>query len=98
MKNIQVIDNAENCLFPVYAATDEEFSQIFPEENDIEFIENFFNRVGESIAIAIMNEIWKRPMDKKIIVGLHGTIYYGLESRKKYFPTNKESEMVALPS
>ena len=31
MKNIQIIDGADNCTFSIFQATDEEFSLIFPE-------------------------------------------------------------------
>jgi hypothetical protein len=39
MKNIQVIDGAENCVYDIFAATDEEFSLIFPRGQDVAFID-----------------------------------------------------------
>ena len=39
MKNIQVIDAALNCVYDIFAATDEEFAQIFPSSEDVAFIE-----------------------------------------------------------
>jgi hypothetical protein len=37
MKNIQV-DNAVNCAYDIFAATDEEFNLIFPDGRDIEVL------------------------------------------------------------
>lgn len=97
MKNIQIVDSAENCLFSIYSATEEEYKIIFPDGTDIEFIEDFFIRAGEKTAIEITNKLWGRPQNKKEIIGIHGTLFYGFCSRKCYFPTKKECEMVALP-
>jgi hypothetical protein len=39
MKNIQVIDGGENCVYDIFAATDEEFNLIFAPGADIAFAE-----------------------------------------------------------
>ena len=39
MKNIQVIDGAENCVYDIFAASDQEFSLIFPDDHDVAFID-----------------------------------------------------------
>ena len=57
MKNIEVIDEAENCLFDVFSATEEEFILIFPNGQDIEFADDFFERVGESVAAKVLEAI-----------------------------------------
>ncbi len=49
MKNIQVIDGADNSTYSIFAATEDEFEIIFPVGTDIEFIEDFVDRVGEEI-------------------------------------------------
>jgi hypothetical protein len=95
MKNIQVIDGADNCTYDVYAATDEEFAEIFLGESDIEFIEDFLSRAGEERVLLVTHELWKRPVDKKSVVGIHGTLFYQLEKKKIYYPTKRESEMIA---
>lgn len=47
MKNIMIIDGAINCAYDIYQASDEEFSFIFPaEDQDIQFIEDIENEVG----------------------------------------------------
>jgi hypothetical protein len=98
MKNIQVIDSGDNCTYDIFQATEEEFALIFPDETDIEFIEDFFSRVGEETAINTLNPIWERRLDKKKINGIHGTLFYDLENKKIYYPTKKEAEMIAYPT
>jgi hypothetical protein len=89
LKNIQVIDNADNCKYPVYAATDTEFDKIFPNGIDIEFIEDIVRRIGNKELSMIMAEIWKRPIKKEQIVGIHGTLFYQLKKEKRKFYPNK---------
>ena len=96
MKNIQIIDGADNCTYSVFAATEEEFSAIFPGETDIEFSEDFFDRVGEERGIEITRPIWQRPVNKKNVEGIHGTLFYQLLDKKRFYPTKRESEMVPL--
>jgi hypothetical protein len=47
MKNIQVIDGANNAVYDIFAATDEEFTLIFPEGQDVAFIEEVLARGSE---------------------------------------------------
>jgi len=95
MKNIQVIDGAVNSKYSIFAATESEFSIIFPDGNDIEFIEDFFDRVGEDKAIEIAKSIYTRPIDKKLAVGIHGTLFYQLiHMKKKFYPTKRFSDDV----
>ncbi len=92
MKNIQVIDGGMNATYDVFGATDEEFALIFPNDTDVEFIEDFFARVGEETAGRVLGPIWTRRADKKTISGIHGTLFYGLEYKKKYYPNKKDSD------
>jgi hypothetical protein len=96
MKNIQVIDRADNCTYSIFAATDEEFGSIFPNGTDIEFVEDFIERAGDETASRITSELWKRPVRKDTVQGIHGTLFYQLTRKKRYYPTKKESEMVPL--
>jgi hypothetical protein len=96
MKNVQIIDRADNSTYSIFAATDKEFAAIFPEGNDVEFAEDFFERVGDEIATQITSAVWKRPVSKKTVKGIHGTLFYQLLGKKKYYPTKRESEFVAL--
>jgi hypothetical protein len=89
MKNIQIIEDALNATFSVFQATDEEFEAIFPGERDIEFIEDFTDRVGEQEAGDVLGAVWKRPILKKDAQGIHGTLYYGWSERRAYLPSTK---------
>jgi hypothetical protein len=51
MKNIQVIDGAVNCVYDIFAATDEEFGLIFPDGQDIAFIDEVYGRGGDDAAL-----------------------------------------------
>ncbi|MGB8506887.1 MAG: hypothetical protein WCD76_00645 [Pyrinomonadaceae bacterium] len=93
MKNIQVIDDALNCTYSIFAAEDNEFEILFPDGTDIEFNDDLFSRVGEVKASEVLGKVWKRPVDKKSLVGIHGTLFYGMSYRKKYYPTKRDSEM-----
>ncbi|MEC5080754.1 hypothetical protein [Xanthomonas oryzae] len=72
----------------------EDFHEIFPDAGqDVEFISDFVSRVGESRATNILNRIWEGLVDKKLVQGIHGTLFFELDKKKVYYPTKKESEM-----
>lgn len=96
MKNIQIIDGANNCTYSVFAAIDEEFARIFPDGADVEFIEDLVERLGEEATGQVTGKLWSRPVDKKVVQGIHGTLFYQLTYKKRYYPTKRESEMVPL--
>lgn len=95
MKNIQVIDGAENCTYSIFGASDEDFSTIFPGDRDVEFADDFFARMGEERAIEITQRLWKMPIDKKVVSGIHGTLFYQLSGKKVFYPTKREAEMIS---
>jgi hypothetical protein len=94
MKNIQVIDGAENTVYDVFAATDEEFSLIFPEGQDIAFIDEVMARGPEADLNNVFEKIWKRRIPKAQAMGIHGLLFYELECKKRYYPTRKDEEAV----
>ena len=97
MKNIQVIDAAVNCTYDVFSIEKNYFSKIFPHERDIEFVEDFYERIDKDIADSILNELWKVRLDKKSALGIHGTLFFGLRREKKqFYPTKKEKEMIVV--
>ena len=69
MKNVQIIDNADNCKYEIFGTTDVEFECIFPGGADVEFAEEFFDRVGEKRANEITEAMWKRRVEKKKCAG-----------------------------
>lgn len=63
MKNIQVIDGAMNCAYDIFAATDEEFKLIFPNEGqDIQFAEDIYSNEEAQM---VLSKIWQRRTSKK---------------------------------
>jgi hypothetical protein len=89
MKNIQIIDGAENATFSVFQATEAEFEAIFPDGRDIELADDLFERLGEARARKVVEPMWDRPILKRDALGIHGTLFYGWERRRKHLPTSK---------
>jgi hypothetical protein len=97
MKNIQVIDAAENCLHSIFEVSNSDFNLIFHASGqDIEFSDDLYERLVEQGEISFYKRLWDKPIDKKRANGIHGTIFYDLAFKKKYYPTKKESEMVVI--
>ena len=94
MKNIQIIDSAANSVYDIFAATDKEFALIFPEGQDVAFVEEVMDRgpekeLGEAFAC-----IWKRRIPKRDAMGIHGILFYGLDHKKQYYPTRRDEEAI----
>jgi hypothetical protein len=98
MKNIQVIDGANNAEYAIYAVTDDEFAVIFPgERQNVEFIEDLLERIGQTEAGRILSHVWTRSVNKPEVLGIHGTLFYELLWKKRYYPTKNDTEMVVPP-
>jgi len=94
VKNVQVIDGAENCGYSVYSVSDQHFDILFPDTGqDIEFSEDLFERVGHDVANKILSSMWNARVEKPALEGIHGTIFFGLSERKTYYPTKRESDL-----
>lgn len=92
MKNIQVIDAALNCVYDIFAATDEEFDLIFPSGEDVAFIDEVYAR-GEEIKLnEAFRHIWSRRVQKIKVNGIHGMLFYEHENKKVYYPTRRDEE------
>lgn len=88
MKNIQIIDGAQNCTFSVFQATEDEFQLIFPMPGqDIEFAEDLIQRTEENSRALDM--LWQRPIIKQNANGIHGTLFYEFEGKRHLFPATK---------
>ena len=91
VKHIQVIDGAANAAYTIFAVTEDEFNLIFPGEGqDIEFIEDFIDRLGDSRVGEIMRPIGIRKVAKPHVCGIHGTLFYELLWKKKYYENKRE--------
>lgn len=94
MKNIQVIDGAENCTYDLFSVDDDIFITIFPNDQDVEFSSDLIERLGTEKANQLLNVVWQGACDKKKISGIHGTLFFELEFKKAFYPSKKEKEMV----
>lgn len=86
MKNIQVIDGAENCVYDIFSATDEEFSLIFREGTDIAFIDEVYEQGNAKELDSAFSSIWNRRIRKVDAMGIHGLLFYENDQKKKYYP------------
>ncbi|CAM3746105.1 hypothetical protein [Paracidovorax anthurii] len=94
MKNIQIIDGAQNCVYDIFSASDEDFALIFPDGADIAFIDEIYATNDKRILDAAFNNIWKQRIKKSEAQGIHGIIFYELEKKKVYYPTRKDEEAI----
>lgn len=89
MKNVQIIDRANNATYSVFQATDEEYAAIFPGDRDMELVEDLLSRLGETEVGRVLDPLWTRPILKRDVVGIHGTLFYDNEHRQDFFPPTK---------
>ena len=94
MKNIQVIDGAENAVYDIFSATDEEFALIFPAGQDIAFINEVLARGPKAELDAALGRIWKRRIRKCDAVGIHGLLFYELDNKMQYYPTRTDEAAI----
>ena len=93
MKNIQVIDGAVNCVYDIFAATDEEFALIFPNGQDIAFIDEVYGRGVDEVALnSAFKAMWTRRVVKAQAMGIHGQLFYELDVKKPFYPTRRDEE------
>lgn len=94
MKNIQVIDGANNSLYDVFSATEEEYALIFPVGQDVAFIDEVMARGPKKQLDNAFKRIWERRIPKRDALGIHGLLFYELEHKKQYYPTRRDEEAI----
>lgn len=94
MKNIQIIDGASNCVYDIFAATEEEFILVFPNGTDIAFIDEVYAREDSEILDQAFSGIWLRRIQKSQANGIHGTLFYELEEKKIYYPNRCDCDAI----
>lgn len=94
MKNIQVFDGAENAVFDIFSATEQEYALIFPQGQDVAFIEEVYSRGNETELDEAFKNIWLRRIPKNQVMGIHGLLFYGLDEKKQYYPTRRDEEAI----
>jgi hypothetical protein len=94
MKNIQVIDGAENAVYDIFSATDEEFALIFPTGQDVAFISEVLARGPKSELDEALGRIWKRRVRKRDAMGIHGILFYELDNMMQYYPSRTDEAAI----
>jgi hypothetical protein len=94
MKNIQVIDGADNAVYDIFSATDEEFALIFPAGQDIAFISEVLARGPNAELDEALEKLWKRRIRKRDAMGIHGVLFYELDNKMRYYPTRRDEEAI----
>jgi hypothetical protein len=89
LKNIQIVDGAENATLSVFQATDAEFAAIFPDGRDMDLVDDLVERLGETVAGLLLTPLWSRPILKRDALGIHGTLFYDTAARRPHIPTSK---------
>jgi hypothetical protein len=94
MKNIQIIDGADNAVYDIFAATEQEFDLIFPAGQDVAFIEEVLLRGPKKELDEAFARIWERRIPKRRAMGIHGLLFYELHNKRQYYPTRRDEEAV----
>jgi hypothetical protein len=90
LKNVQIIDGADNATFSIFQATDDEFGLIFPASGqDLEIPEAVIQRLGRERAADLFRLIWDRPILKRDAQGIHGTLFYNYYDKRHHLPASK---------
>ena len=92
MKNIQVIDGAENCVYDIFAASDEDFALLFPSGEDVAFIDEVCSRADPARLQEVFSRLWQHRVRKCDAVGIHGLLFYELGHKAAYYPTRRDEE------
>jgi hypothetical protein len=91
VKNIQVIDGADNATYSIFQAAEDEFKTIFPlPGQDLEIVEDYVGRVGEAETNRTLSGLWTRPIYKHDVQGIHSTLYYDYKEKAKYLPKSRQ--------
>jgi hypothetical protein len=65
---------------------------IFPRGQDIAFIDEVFKREDKRTLEGVFARIWQRRIPKAEAMGIHGILFYQLESKKPYYATRRDEE------
>jgi hypothetical protein len=73
---------------------EDDFVVVFPNPSqDVEFIEDLVHRVGEHRAGELVQRGTTRRIHKRDAIGIHGTLFFELSKRRKYFPNKREDDI-----
>ncbi|RDZ26031.1 hypothetical protein DX914_19420 [Lysobacter silvisoli] len=86
MKNVQVVDNAINCVYDIFAVEDADFDLLFPPGQDVAFVDEVLKRHPPQALKPVFERMWRHRVPKRDVVGLHGLLYYDMEHKKPFYP------------
>lgn len=90
MKNVQVVDGADNATFSIFRATDDEFAYLFPGPGqDIEFVGDFAARHHKDHVEEVLGNLWLRPIHKRNANGIDGTLFFDRAGNREHIPASK---------
>ncbi|HKB91971.1 MAG TPA: hypothetical protein VKC60_15755 [Opitutaceae bacterium] len=94
MKNIQVIDGADNCVYDIFQVSDAGYRLIFGPGEDVAFIDEVVKkRRGKAAQLkSVFASMWKRRVAKRKAHGIHGLLFYELPGKKVYYPTRRDED------
>ena len=92
MKHVQVIGKAENGVYDIFGVDDKIFDLIFPAGTDIAFAEDLKRHPQVKRIAAGLEEAWMNRIPKRHVRGIHGTLFYGLQHKRQYYPTLRDEE------
>lgn len=97
MKNILVIDSADNCAYDIYACSDQDFWRLFPDVrgdmSDVAFSDEFDYGGAQEAERNLWSRLWSNPVPKPLVHGLHGVIFYGFPERKKFYLNRQDRDL-----
>lgn len=97
MKNVMVIDGAENCAYSIFQIEDSFFDLLFPAVGqDVEFIDDFYDRHPNEDYEQQFSAMWQNEIKRSSAMGVHGILFYQLDEKKKFYPNKRESDMLHL--
>lgn len=93
MKNVLVIDGAENTCYDIFALTPKQYAMVFVQPGqDIEFIGN----VKRDLQMKAFEGVWDRFVHYDLVRGIHGTVFWELEFKKKFYPNKRRTDIVPV--
>jgi hypothetical protein len=100
LRNVQIYDGATNATFGVVGVPARLFEVLFPGGADVAFLSLVPARLrgNGARAAAFWSEFYSFDLDKRLIVGIHGTLHYDSDRvRPEFFPRRREADVSGLP-
>jgi hypothetical protein len=82
VKNIQIFDGTDNAVYDVFAVADEEFALIFPDDTDVEFIDEVYQNQPSEALTAAFTAICKRHVPKREAMAFTASSFTSVSTRR----------------